>query len=57
MGMPCLSVALSSCTDLLNALRFWNTVFSNRRKGSYLGLSLFLYLNATVPLGPRSKVI
>jgi deoxyribodipyrimidine photolyase len=34
MGMTRLSVALSSCTDLLNALRFWNTVFSNRRKGS-----------------------
>jgi hypothetical protein len=47
-----LSAALSSCTDLLNTLRFWNTVFSNRRKGSYLGLSLFLYRNATVPLGP-----
>jgi hypothetical protein len=29
MGMPCLSVALSLCPveDLLNALRFWNTVF------------------------------
>jgi hypothetical protein len=38
MGMTCLSVcrsvALSSCTDFFNALRFWNTVFSNRRKGS-----------------------
>jgi hypothetical protein len=40
MGMSCLSVdrslARSLCpvADLLNALRFWNTVFSNRRKGS-----------------------
>jgi hypothetical protein len=54
----CLSLALSvQLPDLLNALRFWNTVFSNRRKGSYLSLSLLLYQNATVPLGPRSKVI
>jgi hypothetical protein len=30
MGMTRLSVAPSSCTDLLNALRFWNAVFSNR---------------------------
>jgi hypothetical protein len=45
------SIALSSFTDLLNALRFWNTVFSNRRKGSYRGFRLFLYQNATVPLG------